>query len=71
MSLTALRDVADAAVYYDGYVCLRQLLLAQCVSSTTSRHLDGCAPASKVQLPLALQVQSSKERETGTEIFKE
>lgn len=59
-SLTALCDVADAAVYYDRYVRLRQLLLAQCVSSTPCCHLDGRAPAGKIQLPLSLYVQSSK-----------
>lgn len=57
-SLTALCDEVDAAVYYDGYVCLRQLLLAQCVSSAPCCRLDGPTPAGKIQLPLSLYVQS-------------
>lgn len=58
--LTTLRDVTDAAVYYDGYVRLCQLLLAQCGSSTPCCHLDGPTPAGKIQLPLSLYVKSSK-----------
>lgn len=59
MLLTALCDVADAAVYYDGYVYLCKLLLAQSVSSTPCCRLDCCTPASKIQFPFSLYVQSS------------
>jgi len=61
MSLTALCDVVDAAVYYDGCVGLRELLLAQRVSSAPCCRLDGPTPASKVQLSFSLNVQSSKQ----------
>ncbi len=64
MTLTALCDVANAAVYYDRYVCLRQLLLAQCVASTPRCCLDGPTPAGEVQLPLSLYVESSKYSES-------
>lgn len=67
MALTALSDVADAAVNDDRYICLCELLLAQCVSSTPRCRLDGPTPASKIQLPLSLYVQGSKERERETE----
>lgn len=57
-ALTALRDVADAALHRHRDVILRQLLLTQCVSAAPSRQLDGRTPAHKVQLPLALNIQS-------------
>lgn len=65
MTLTALCDVADADVNDDRYVRLCELLLAQCVSSTPCCRLDGCTPAGKIQLPLALYVQSSDKKHVG------
>lgn len=62
--LTALRDVADAALHRHRDVVLRQLLLAQRVSAAPTRQLDGRTPAGKVQLPLTFDVQSP-EREGG------
>ena len=56
--LTALGDVSDAAVHYDGYVRVRELLLTQGVPAAARSALDGRAPAGKVQLPLPLHVQS-------------
>lgn len=67
MSLTTLCDVVNAAVNDDRYVCLCELLLAQCVSSTSRRCLDGTTPSSKIQLPLSLYVQGPKNRERETE----
>lgn len=55
--LTALCDVVDAAVHYDGNVRLCQLLLAQRISWAPGRTLDGCRPALEVQLSLTLNVQ--------------
>lgn len=55
--LTALCNETDAAVHYDGYVCLCQLLFAQCVTPALCCRLDGAAPASKSQPPLALNIQ--------------
>lgn len=57
-ALTALRDVADAALHRHWDVILRQLLLAQCVSAAPPCQLDGRTPAHKVQLSLALDVES-------------
>lgn len=56
--LTALCDVADAAVYRHRDVGLRQLLLTQSVFAAVCRYADRRTPAGKVQLPLALDVQS-------------
>lgn len=67
VSLTALCDVANAAVYYDRYVCFRKLLLAQCVSSTPCCRLNGRTPAGKIQLSFSLYVQSPKKDEPETE----
>lgn len=61
--LTALCDVTDAAVNYDRYVCVGQLLLTQRSSTTPCSGLNGSTPASKIQLPFSLYVQSSKREE--------
>ena len=68
MALTALSDVADAAVNDDRDVCLCELLLAQRGSPAPCCRLDGRAPAAEIQLPLSLYVQSSakqKNKEGG------
>lgn len=56
--LTALCDVADAAVYRHRDVGLRQLLLTQRVFAAVCCYADRRTPAGEVQLPLALDVQS-------------
>lgn len=64
--LTALCDVADAAVHRHRDVGLRQLLLTQRVFTAVCCYADRRTPAGKVQLPLALDVQSPDKR-TGAE----
>lgn len=60
VSLTTLCDVVNAAVNDDRYVCLCELLLAQCISSTSCCCLDGTTPSGKIQLSLSLYVQGPK-----------
>lgn len=69
-ALTGLCDERDAALNYYRYVCVSQLLLAQCVSATPCCRLDGFTPASKIQLPFSFYVQSSKRVEGETTLNK-
>lgn len=68
LCLTALCDVSDAAVYYDRYVCLCELLLAQGVPSTACCCLDRTTPVWKIQLPLSFNVQGPEEKKKHNDV---